>query len=174
MEEFAFKSSQGFVVGARSEHQDAACDLCNARTYYGRNLYDGRVHFVKECWHDEKAHGDEALIYTDSRPHGQTVQWDPPNPELSCGEWVDVKFVVRNMATDTQVRLELYRDHSRGVGSGRWEKLIHLDDTGDWTRKSPCDHPAGQVFTKPATSVFIRNDGRGSRVERVGFAWERG
>ena len=46
--EFAFKSSQGFVVGARSEHQDADADPCNARTYYGRLLYDGRANFQKE------------------------------------------------------------------------------------------------------------------------------
>ena len=44
------------------------------------------------------------------------------------------------------------------MGTGAWERVIQLDDTGDWTADSACRHPAGQVFTDSATSVFVRND----------------
>ena len=152
--EFQFKSSQGFVVGARSEHQ-AVTEMapCKARTYYGRVLYDGRADFLKELKHSK-----DGLLYTKSRPEKQLLRWNPPNPELPYGEWIGVKFVVRNMAADTQVRLELYRDRSGGMASGAWEPLIPLDDTGNWTESSDCPHPPGQVFTEASTSVFIRND----------------
>jgi hypothetical protein len=154
--EYAVKSSQGFVVGARSEHQAIKSDPCNAHTYYGRLLYDGRANFIKEFWHDE-ANG--AIAYTDSKPVKEMLRWNPPNPELPYGEWIGMKYVVRNLAGNTLVLLELYRDRSGGMGTGQWEPVIHLDDTGGWSAAAtPCTGPSDRVFTDAATSVFIRND----------------
>lgn len=153
VDEYEHKSSQGFVVGARSEHQDIATRPCNAHTYYGRVLYDGRVNFQKELWH----RGGEQ-VYAAPRSGGPPVSWNPPCPELPRGEWVGIKYIVRNLKRDTQVRLELLRDRSGGMGPGVWEPIARLDDTGDWTAESDCLHPAGQIFTEAATSVFIRND----------------
>jgi len=153
VEEYAYKSSQGLVIGARSEHQAATQDPCMAQTYYGKILYDGRVNFQKELWHQ-----GPKQVYTEPRSSAPTARWNPPNPEVPRGEWIGVKFVIRNVESDTQVRLELYRDRTGGMGSGHWEPLSHLVDTGDWTTKSDCRHPAGQLFLNAATSVFIRND----------------
>jgi hypothetical protein len=43
---------------------------------------------------------------------------------------VGVKYLVRNMATNRQVKLELYRDLSGGAEGGKWEKITEFVDTG--------------------------------------------
>jgi hypothetical protein len=159
VEEFQQKDSQGFVVGARSEHQDAGREPCQARTYYGRLLYIGLANFQKELWHDEHhLPGATELIYTPVRPVDNFVPWNPPDPEIPCGEWVGVKYIVRNLPDDQGVRLELFRDRTGWDREAFWECVASLDDIGDWTKKAPCEHPEDQVFKDPATSVFLRND----------------
>ena len=50
-------NSQGFIVGARSEHQ-LATDLlpCPGYAYYGRMHYSGRINFIKELSHPKYSH----------------------------------------------------------------------------------------------------------------------
>lgn len=137
---------QGFIVGARSEHQDA--DRCKGTGYYGRLMYTGAANFKKELGH---------LCYTPARPNNTAAAgWGCGIP---AGVWVGMKFVVRNTAAG--VRLELYRDLTGGAAGGTWEKLAETVDAGDWATPADnraCDcHPPATVLTAAATSVFLRN-----------------
>ena len=41
-----------------------------------------------------------------------------------------VKYVLRNMDSDSKVKLELYRDLAGGAQGGEWEKLYEFIDDG--------------------------------------------
>lgn len=148
------KSSQGFVCGARSEHQAAGEDPCKAHTYYGRLLYDGRVHFTKEFKHDSE-------IYVDNRPDDSSrVEWPTTDRTMPRLQWIGLKYLVQNFVGDSNVRLSLYMDLTQGANGGTWQKLVELSDVGDWRNSAVAcpTHPADQVWRFAAASVFIRND----------------
>lgn len=152
-------SSQGFVVGARSEHQDAdEANPCLGRTYYGRILYDGRAVFQKEVIHEG--------AYSINMPsENNKASWNTPDGTVAKNIWVGMKFVVRNTGDQKGVILELYRDLTDGKDGGSWEKLAEYTDSGAWSQTdsgvdvtAKCGYSAGKVLTSPGTSVFIRND----------------
>lgn len=123
-EECGQKSSQGFTAGARSEHQDATPeDPCPGYAYYGRMLYSGRVNFQKEIAHES---------YSGSLPsENYRAEWGTPNGQIPTEIWIGYKFVVRNLAANSQVQLELYRDLTNGEIGGNWELLMEpLIDQG--------------------------------------------
>lgn len=148
----------GFVAGARSEHQNInppAGDPCNAHTYYGRILYSGRVHFIKELRHDS----DDQTIYAPTRPPGNRhVDWGTGSTEMPRCQWYGVKMIVQNVDQDRHVRLRLFLDMAEGQGGGDWKIQSETTDCGDWTAPCSCPHPTGQILTEAATSVFVRND----------------
>jgi hypothetical protein len=140
-------SHQGFIVGARSEHQDEDRDKAAGTAYYGRLMYDGRADFTKELGHP---------CYT--VPRGVRLPDWPNGPPP--GVWVGMKFVVRDTPAGT-VRLELHRDLTDGAGGGTWEPLTTLVDAADWP-SDPTDTdctfwPPRTVLTGRTTSVFLRN-----------------
>lgn len=148
--------SQGFVIGARSEHQDVTdATPCLGRTYYGRLLYDGRAVFQKELIHEG--------AYSSNKPtENNKTKWDTPDGTMPYGIWIGVKFIVKTQSDGKSVKLELYKDLSQ---KGNWEKVAEYLDTGEWSQtdtnadiKSICGFPANKVLTDPGTSVFIRND----------------
>jgi len=152
-------SSQGFVIGSRSEHQDATLDnSCSGRTYYGRLLYDGRAVFQKEVIHGG--------AYSINKPEkNYRIFWDTPDGTLPKNKWVGVKFIVRTNSDQKSVKLELYRDLTDGYKGGTWEKVAEYTDTGDWSQTdtgadvlAKCGYSASEVLLKPGTSVFVRND----------------
>lgn len=152
------KSSQGFVCGARSDHQDADENPCNAHTYYGRLLYDGRVHFWKEMKH---RYNPSKIWDVENRPDDSSrYPWPTEDQQMPKRQWIGVKYVVRNFDADTKVRLSLYMDLTTGASGGDWQKLIEIDDTGDWRHNgvADCGFDPDQVWRDPAKSVFIRND----------------
>lgn len=156
--------SQGLVVGARSEHQDAEDNPCLGQTYYGKLLYDGRAIFQKEIIHSE--------IYSVGKPDEEhKAPWEMGDDAVFPKEkWIGMKFVVRTNP-DKSVSLELYRDLTNGDGGGLWEKITEYTDDGEWKQTDTgtdaevflkCRHPINKVLLEPGTSVFIRNDSVGS------------
>jgi len=154
--ESAVVTSQGFTCGARSEHQAADDDPCNARTYYARLLYDGRVHFAKEL-----KHNSTQSFYARNRPDDSSrIEWSTSDSRMPTFQWIGIKYLVQNFDGDSKVRLSLYMDLAMGVHGGAWQKMVEVVDQGDWRRDdvTGCQHPADQVWRNAASSVFIRND----------------
>ncbi|WP_406694493.1 hypothetical protein V5E97_25805 [Singulisphaera sp. Ch08] len=140
------KSSQGFVAGARSEHQNATTEpSCNGLTYYGRMLYDGRVNFQKELVHHL---GANDLGYTAPRPATGCNPWHTEDGRIPRYVWIGYKLVVRNSADGSAVLLSLYRDMTDGFAGGRWP--VAQDDGSQ---------------AQPGTSVA--RSGQSSKNERV-------
>ncbi len=152
-------SSQGIVIGERSEHQNATLsDTCSGKTYYGRLLYDGRAVFQKEVIHEG--------AYSVNKPSEiNKAKWDTKDGTMPYDVWIGVKFVVYTNPDNKSVKLELYRDLTDGLNGGTWEKVAEYIDNGSWALVDPkinveqiCGNPASKVFLDPGTSVFIRND----------------
>jgi len=152
-------SSQGIVIGARSEHQGATKENpCLGRTYYGRLLYDGRAVFQKEVIHEG--------AYSVNKPgENNKALWDSTNGTLPRNKWIGVKFIVKTNSDKKSVKLELYRDLTDGKNGGKWDKIAEYTDLGEWSQtdlkanvKVVCGYPASKVLLDPGTSVFIRND----------------
>lgn len=152
-------SSQGIVIGARSEHQDATKENpCFGQTYYGRLLYDGRAVFQKEVIHEG--------AYSINKPgENNKTDWGTPDGTLPRNVWIGVKFVIKTNPDIKSVKLELYRDLTDVKDGGTWEKVAEYNDNGDWSQTDSgadvmaiCGYPASKILLDPAASVFIRND----------------
>lgn len=152
-------SSQGIVIGARSEHQDATKENpCLGRTYYGRLLYDGRAVFQKEVIHEG--------AYSVNKPkENNKATWGTADGLFPRNKWIGVKFIVKTNSDEKSVKLELYRDLTDGDKGGAWEKITDYTDDGNWGQtdtntnvKTICGYSANKVLLDPSTSVFIRND----------------
>lgn len=152
-------SSQGIVIGARSEHQDATNEnSCLGATYYGRLLYDGRAVFQKEVIHEG--------AYSSNKPNENNMAvWNTPDGTLPRNVWIGVKFIVKTNPDAILVKLELYRDLTDGHNGGTWKKVAEYTDKGDWSQTGSgadvmkvCGYPASKILLDPGTSVFIRND----------------
>ncbi len=157
--EYGHTSSQGIVIGARSEHQDATEeDPCFGATYYARLLYDGRAVFQKEIIHEGS--------YSRNKPsENNKTNWNTPDGSLPTNVWVGVKFVVKTNPDQRSVKLELYRDLTEGKDGGAWKKVAGYTDVGDWAQINSgidvmkvCGYPANKILLDSGTSVFIRND----------------
>lgn len=168
MSEAGFVSSQGLVVGARSEHQDATLDEpCFGQTYYGRILYDGRSNFQKEVVHEE--------AYGVTKPNNQgNIVWDTKSGEMPKGVWIGMKYTVKTVEDGSAVELEMYRDMTGGKDGGQWEKVADYIDRGDWGEtdsgadvEAICGYDADKIFLDPATSIFIRND----KIDEAQYKW---
>jgi hypothetical protein len=159
-------SSQGIVIGARSEHQDATIENpCLGATYYGRLLYDGRAVFQKEVIHEG--------AYSINKPsENNKAKWDTPLGTMPQNVWIGVKFIVKTNPDGKSVKLELYRDLTDGYNGGTWEKVAEYTDNGDWAQTdssadvmAKCGYSASKILLDPGTSVFVRND----KVEDVEY-----
>lgn len=158
-------SSQGIVIGARSEHQDVTQDNpCRALTYYGRILYDSRAVFQKELVHHD--------TYSSNKPSEKNIlMWNTVDGTLPLHRWIGVKFIVRNINKNA-VKLELYLDMQEGKNGGDWKKVAEYTDQGSWSQTdsgndtlSQCGYAPNKVISDPGTSVFIRND----LIERMDY-----
>ena len=159
MSEYGPTSSQGIVIGARSEHQDATEENpCLGATYYGRLLYDGRAVFQKELIHEGS--------YSRNKPsETHNPKWNTVDGSMPSNVWIGVKFVVKTNTDGKSVKMELYRDLTDGKNGGVWEKVAEYTDRGDWPQINPgvdvqkiCGYPANKILLNPGTSVFVRND----------------
>jgi hypothetical protein len=152
-------SSQGIVIGARSEHQNATLqNPCLGASYYGRLLYDGRSVFQKEVIHEG--------AYSSNKPEENLkTTWNTSDRTMPKNIWIGLKFIVKTNPDGKSVKLELYRDMTNGINGGSWEKLAEYTDSGDWSQINKnvdvmkiCGYSAGKILLNPGTSVFIRND----------------
>jgi hypothetical protein len=152
-------SSQGIVIGARSNHQDATLNNpCLGATYYGRLLYDGRAVFQKEVIH-------EGAYSTNKPSESNKAKWNTSDGSMPRNIWIGMKFIVKTNSNGKSVKLELYRDLTDGKKGGAWEKVAEYTDSGEWSQidsgvdvMKACGYPASKVLLDPGTSVFIRND----------------
>jgi hypothetical protein len=113
-------SYSGLQILAHTDHGatgDENRNLCDDRGYGAKVTVDGRCEFEKEIAH-HRDNGSDSVA---------TVR---PWKELPKNVSVGVKFVLRNVAHDTQVKLELYRDLADGKNGGTWEKVTGFTDTG--------------------------------------------
>ncbi|HPA25254.1 MAG TPA: hypothetical protein PLK76_00600 [bacterium] len=161
-------SSQGIVLGARSEHQDATKENpCLGATYYGRLLYDGRAVFQKEVIHGG--------LYSVNKPGEKNMAvWNTEDGTLPRNIWIGVKFIVKNNLDGQSVKLELYRDLTDGYRGGTWEKVAEYIDNGNWAQvdsevdvASICGYSADKILSEAGTSVFVRND----KIESTEYKW---
>ncbi len=166
--ETGVRSSQGFVIGARSEHQNASeTNVCSGRSYYGRLLYDGRAVFQKEIIHEGS--------YSSNKPsETNKVNWGTADGKIPKNKWIGMKFIVRTSADGKAVTLQIYRDLTEGKDGGSWIKIAEYVDRGDWSQinknidvMTKCGYPANKVLTMPGSSVFIRND----MVSNAQYKW---
>ena len=113
-------SYSGLQIFARTTHGTVGNEtrnLCDDRGYGAKVTVDGRWEFEKEITHGRD---DGYAITASTRP------W----PELPKNVKIGVKYVLRNQGTNTQVKVELYRDLTGGANGGRWEKITEFIDTG--------------------------------------------
>ena len=134
-------SYPGLTVNSRSEHQDYDLDLNNGQSYAGRFTYYGKTEFVKEVIHDN-------LYYN---ANTKTYPWSTSNGNMPFNQWIGIKLVTYDLPNGN-VKLELYMDLTDGKDGGTWKKTNEFIDDGKW---------GGQIFSKPATSVWIKHDGLG-------------
>lgn len=167
--EITQRSSQGIVIGARSEHQDATGKApCLGKTYYARLLYDGRAVFQKEIVHEE--------LYSNNMPSESNVMnWGTSDGSMPKNMWIGLKYIVRTNA-DKSVTLAMYIDLTDGKNGGTWKKVAEYTDEGSWPLPDTdlnvahlCGYPANTILSSPATSIFIRNDVV-SKVEYKNFS----
>ena len=100
-------SSQGIVIGARSNHQDASLSSpCQGSTYYGRLQYDGRAVFQKEVIHEG--------AYSSNKPtENNMAKWNTLDGTMPRNVWIGMKFIIKTQPDKKSVKLELYRDLRR-------------------------------------------------------------
>ena len=134
-------SYSGLNVNSRSEHQDSGKDPNKGQSYTGRFIHDGRTMFVKEIIHGEYYENADKRIYP----------WSTSNKKMPYHQWIGLKLITYDLPNGN-VKLELYMDLTDGVNGGNWEKTNEFIDNGTW---------ADRIFTDPATSVWIKNDGLG-------------
>jgi hypothetical protein len=136
-------SYSGINAGTRSEHQDVTDEnLILGQTYYGRFTNDGRIHFVKEIEHGNYVNSSE-----------EKFSWNTKDGTIPLNVWVGYKFIVRTFESTGNVKLELYMDTTDGFEGGDWNKVSEFIDDGSWG--------GNKIYSEPATSVFLRNDGLG-------------
>jgi hypothetical protein len=156
-------SYSGLQIFARTNHGtvgDENRNLCDDRGYGAKVTVDGRWEFEKETAH----HRTNGYV---------SVATVKPWPELPTNVNVGVKFVIRNLCQDTQVKLELYRDLTGGALGGHWEKLTEFVDTGsNWGvgagAAAPTVRPElplirsfvlpGSETKKPMLAVYLRHE----------------
>ncbi len=164
--ESGIMSSQGIVIGARSDHQDVTLtNPCLGAAYYGRLLYDGRAVFQKEVMH-------EGAYSTNKPSENNKAKWDTLDGTMPRNVWIGMKFIVKTQPDAKFVNLELHRDLTDGKNGGTWEKVAEYTDSGDWAQTNSsmdvmktCGYSANKVLLEPGTSVFIRND----KIEDVAY-----
>ncbi|WP_432973730.1 hypothetical protein [Dactylosporangium sp. CA-233914] len=164
---------------------------CTSGGYGARMLFDGRVDFEKELYHDPNTNFQAATI-----SNYWTSAEGSVGGKLPLNRWIGFKFVARNIdagndgnwQNDTQVRLELYKEMSIGnvtnpsapAGGGNWVLVNSYTDNGNLSSGTPCtkvtspdDDPYGaasKAFTWPNYSVYLRTDGLTSSIPQY-YQW---
>ena len=136
-----FYSYAGLNLNSRSEHQDASEDPHKGQGYAGRFTYDGRTMFVKEIIDGELYENADARTYP----------WNTSNGHMPFNQWIGAKLITYSLPNEN-VKLELYMDLTDGKNGGDWVKVNEFIDNGTWN---------SEIFSNPATSVWIKNDGLG-------------
>jgi hypothetical protein len=144
----------GFEAVARTNHYPDSYD-CGTAGYGGRMLFKGLFDFEKEISHNADSNKN-----TRNEPNGSKQVWQKGMP---LNKWIGYKFVVRNVAGNTRVRLELYLDKTEGKNGGDWgdRPVIAFEDSAGWSseKATKCDERLpGDVLLDPNWSVYLRTD----------------
>lgn len=152
-------SFSGFTISTRTEHQDIDFDndktFCKGAGIFARVYSDGRIAFLKEMIH--------SISYSSTRPIQHLKYWNNSDGSLPLGTWIGIKFVARNIDSNTHVKLELYRDLTDGNDGGNWKKVIEYTDVGGWkdpSRNAPScpGYDLDRILLEPGTSTYFRID----------------
>lgn len=156
-------SYSGLQIFARTNHGTFGNEnhnLCDDRGYAAKVTLDGRFEFEKEITH----HHDNG---------NASVATARPWKDLPKDQPVGVKYVLRNLKGDSQVKLEVYRDLTNGAKGGDWQKMSEFIDTGanfGLGKKPPAEGvkpeaPLIRRFVlpnsesqKPMLSVYLRHE----------------
>jgi len=151
----------GLEAVVKTNHMPDSWDA-TTRGYGGRMLFDGRIDFEKEVSHGAGYNVQNSLS-----------TW---SGGLPLQRWIGYKLVARNCASNTHVKLELYRELSLGSqtnpavpsGGGTWELLGTYTDTGAWSTgfgsaTALCSFDTGRTdrslpLTWANWSVYLRTD----------------
>jgi hypothetical protein len=180
----------GLQAVAKSNHWPDTWQ-CTTAGYGARMLFDGRVGFEKELYHDPNTNFGAGQV-----SRAWTWAEGSVGGRLPLHRWIGFKYVARNIdagndgdwRSDTQVRLELYKEMSVGSatsptpppGGGQWQLVTQYTDTGHLSSGSPCtpqcspddDHygAASRALTWPNYSVYLRTDGLGLSIPQY-YTW---
>lgn len=113
----------GLQIFARTNHGTVGREddhPCDTRGLGAKVCTDGRWEFEKETCH----HAADGYA---------SAGWSKPWDALPVGRPIGVKYLLRNQAGGTQVKVELYRDLTDGQGGGDWQKMTEfVDDGTNW------------------------------------------
>ncbi len=165
----------GLAAAVKTNHWPDSWQ-CTSGGYVARMLFDGRVDFVKELYHDPNT-----TFVAGAVPNSWGADHGSTDGTLPLNRWIGFKLLARNVewsdGRGPHVRLELFRDLSVGgdecpappVGGGAWERIAEFTDDGSWSSGMPCTGisapddeqygDAGRPFTWPNYSVYLRTDG---------------
>jgi hypothetical protein len=120
--------------------------------------YRGRVFFQKEV--------TDHCAYTGGVQ--TTTPWTTPDRSMPVGQWIGVKYVVRNSEANTHATMALHVDLSDGQNGGAWTKIAEYKDVGGWTAQlvmncSPTNNlapsrPLDWVITNATNNIRFRAD----------------
>ncbi|MES2310537.1 MAG: Ig-like domain-containing protein [Verrucomicrobiota bacterium] len=145
-----------YLNGGRTKEEEAPADT---RGYGMKINLDGTFGFEKEIKHN--------VSYASSYVSPNLWTSFPKN------QWVGVKYIIRNMQSGTQVKLQVYLDLTNGLNGGTWQLIHEFVDTGSnlGVRYVPC-YPGvdpAMVLTraksvvnseslKPHVAVYFRHE----------------
>lgn len=153
----------GPQIFARTNHGtdgNEDMNICDDRGYGVLVQTNGRWKLEKESAHNQP----NGYIDLPSKKVGN---------ELPKDSSTGIKFVLRNVDNDTEVKLEVYRDITNGLNGGNWEKIYDFTDNGTnfgvgYAACKPGVNPALPLIhsqinaasetTKPMLAVYARNE----------------
>lgn len=153
----------GISAVVKTDHWDDT-NICMTRGYIGRMSLDGRFYFIKET-----AHGaPNGYAFSSAR-----YNW-PGGGAMPLSTWIGYKLVARNMANNTRVQLELYRDMMEGANGGAWTLENSFIDYPGWSSTGAACAPgvdAGEVLTWPNWSIYLRADSFDRPEDELVYKW---
>jgi len=134
----------GYPFGAPVPHP------CLGTAYKGSVATDGSAFYKKEISH--------TAGYTSSAGEVRVFEGGLPS-----GEWIGIKFVIRNIEGDTAVRLETWIDRD---ASDTWEMVTSYEDRGGWEGSpaddgcddAPLEYTDDQILTWAGPIAVLRAD----------------
>jgi hypothetical protein len=123
---------------------------CDGSAYTAAIRYDGGADFKKEIkWPNYTKENPETVLYANGLPKNQ---------------WIGMKYIVYNINSDQDVKMELWIDETDGKNGGHWVKVIEYVDKGGWAipsaeEASSCKYSTDEKLLEGGPALIVRNDG---------------